>query len=176
MTAIDYPTGAIFGPTLGIARDMQAEPLTRAAPGQEFSLGGGDLNGTAATLFFGHAGTAGEQIGLPRLGNPNLGIASAAAPLGASGEPEPPSSGPPEGIDLPEPPGESGEAVVGDIEPPLVADAAPPEPERQASETEPEPEPPVETRRATVKAKPKAKPKAKANERRPQHAGSRRRA
>ena len=44
------PTGAIFGPTQGIARNMEANladaPLPQAAgPGQ----GGGDLNGTAST-------------------------------------------------------------------------------------------------------------------------------
>lgn len=64
--------------TQGISRNMQLDidafgasvsPLM-AGPGQ----GGGDLNGTAATVFFGKSGTNGQQhqlIRSPRSANPN---------------------------------------------------------------------------------------------------------
>lgn len=64
-------SGAIYGPTPGIARNMAAldppvadvSPL--AAPGA--IQGGGDLNGTQATsILFSHAGTAAARVALPR--------------------------------------------------------------------------------------------------------------
>lgn len=65
-------SGAVFGPTAGIARDMQA-----VSP-----RAGGDLNGTASTvILFSHAGTPATQNGVPRQGNPNFGIPS-PAPFG----------------------------------------------------------------------------------------------
>jgi hypothetical protein len=70
MIPIPNQSGAIFGPTLGVARDMQ--PVSAAPVAQ----GGGDLNGTSATsILFAHAGTAGQQIGVPR----NLGFGSTIA-------------------------------------------------------------------------------------------------
>ena len=66
-------SGAIFGPTLGISRNMQpaAVPGVLGAP-DPYAQGGGDLNGSANTAnLLGHAGTAAQRIAVPRsnLGN-----------------------------------------------------------------------------------------------------------
>lgn len=84
MNGLNSPnqSGAIFGATQGIARDMQAASPSDASVRSVGSLGGGDLNGTASTtILLGHAGTPGSQIGVPRLGNPNMGIPN-PAPFG----------------------------------------------------------------------------------------------
>ena len=66
---IASPSGAIFGPTLGIARNMQADidangrSTPFAAPGQ----GGGNLNGTQATsIMIYQAGTNATRWQMPR--------------------------------------------------------------------------------------------------------------
>jgi hypothetical protein len=62
-------SGAVFGPTLGIARNMQGDidvngrSTTFAGPGQ----GGGDLNGTQATsILMLQAGTNATRWQMPR--------------------------------------------------------------------------------------------------------------
>jgi hypothetical protein len=63
-------SGAIYGPTAGISRNMQWElgpgdvvNFAAGAPG----TGGGDLNGSANTAnLLGQAGTAGVRIAVPR--------------------------------------------------------------------------------------------------------------
>ena len=63
------PTGAVYGPTLGIARNMEWNvgpqgQLSGAAP---LASGGGNLNGSANTAnLLGHAGTAAQRIAVPR--------------------------------------------------------------------------------------------------------------
>ena len=57
------PTGAVFGATPGIARNLNPLDLP---PGPQ-NQGGGDLNGTQATsILFSHAGTAAQRVALPR--------------------------------------------------------------------------------------------------------------
>lgn len=73
---IENQSGAVFGPTAGIARKLDAPELAALdAPGEAAALtsiegaiqGGGDLNGTASTsIFHGQAGTAAQRIALPR--------------------------------------------------------------------------------------------------------------
>jgi hypothetical protein len=63
------PTGAVFGPTQGIARNMEANlpdaPLPQLAGANQ---GGGDLNGTQATSILHHqAGTNATRWQMPRL-------------------------------------------------------------------------------------------------------------
>jgi hypothetical protein len=63
LPSISAPTGAIYGPTLGISRNMEwnidpqtgaINPLAAGAPG----TGGGNLNGTqATTILYYQAGT-----------------------------------------------------------------------------------------------------------------------
>lgn len=65
MNPLPNASGAIFGPTLGIARNMQAltPTLDMAGPGQ----GGGDLNGTASTsILIYQAGTNATRWQTPR--------------------------------------------------------------------------------------------------------------
>ena len=64
------PTGAVFGPTLGISRNMEWDigpdgaTLPGAAP---LASGGGNLNGSANTAnLLGQAGTSGRKIAVPR--------------------------------------------------------------------------------------------------------------
>ena len=60
-------SGAIYGPTAGISRNMQGatSPVPTDTPGQQ--QGGGNLNGTQATsILFSHAGTAAQRIAVPR--------------------------------------------------------------------------------------------------------------
>lgn len=66
MTLLANQSGAIYGPTLGIARNLSVETVApRDAPGA--IQGGGNLNGTQATsILFSHAGTAAERIANPR--------------------------------------------------------------------------------------------------------------
>jgi hypothetical protein len=68
---IPNQSGAVFGPTAGIARNMQwnigpqgqIEPLASGAPG----TGGGDLNGTASTsILMYQAGTNATRWQMPR--------------------------------------------------------------------------------------------------------------
>ena len=70
MNPLPNASGAIFGPTLGVSRNLQwdigplgqIEPLA-VAPGS----GGGNLNGSANTAnLLGHAGTAAQKIAVPR--------------------------------------------------------------------------------------------------------------
>ena len=68
-----YPTGAIFGPTAGISRNMQIdiEPAVEAIllglGVDAYAQGGGNLNGSANTAnLLGHAGTAAQRIAVPR--------------------------------------------------------------------------------------------------------------
>jgi hypothetical protein len=63
-------SGAVFGPTPGISRNMQATlqppPVLFDAPGT--LQGGGDLNGTQATSILMHqAGTNASRWQMPRL-------------------------------------------------------------------------------------------------------------
>jgi hypothetical protein len=84
MIPIPNLTGAIYGPTLGIARNLST--VTTIA---ETRQGGGDLNGTQATsILFSQAGTAGTAGAMPRAGNPGFGVAS-AAPLPPADPDEP---------------------------------------------------------------------------------------
>jgi hypothetical protein len=65
-----FPTGAVFGPTPGVSRNMQEPP--EVADLAAMNQGGGDLNGSANTAnLLGHAGTAAQRIAVPRtnLGN-----------------------------------------------------------------------------------------------------------
>jgi hypothetical protein len=58
-------SGAVYGATAGISRNMNPDPLT-LPPGPQ-NQGGGNLNGTQATsILFSHAGTTAQQIALPR--------------------------------------------------------------------------------------------------------------
>jgi hypothetical protein len=50
--------------TLGVSRNMQAGPPQLLDTGTD--NGGGDLNGTAALMFFHQAGTSGGRLGMPR--------------------------------------------------------------------------------------------------------------
>jgi hypothetical protein len=60
-------SGAIFGPTPGIARNMQADvPEPRDVP-EPNSQGGGNLNGsTNVANLLGQAGTAAQRIAVGR--------------------------------------------------------------------------------------------------------------
>ena len=71
MIPIANQSGAVYGPTLGICRNMQegidaqgyAVPFSTAE-----SLGGGDLNGTASTsIIFHQAGTNATRLQMPRI-------------------------------------------------------------------------------------------------------------
>ena len=68
MNPIPNQSGAIFGPTLGISRNMQANLET--APvlfDTAVTQGGGDLNGTQATsIIFYQAGTNATRWQMPR--------------------------------------------------------------------------------------------------------------
>ena len=77
MTLLTNRSGAIFGPTLGIARNLSVEPVapsgdasntrisTRDAPGA--TQGGGNLNGTQATsILIYQAGTNATRWQQPR--------------------------------------------------------------------------------------------------------------
>jgi hypothetical protein len=67
MNPLPNSSGAIFGPTLGIARNLAAEPPVEPAAATPFAQGGGNLNGSANTaLLLGHAGTAAQRIAVPR--------------------------------------------------------------------------------------------------------------
>ena len=61
MTLAVNQSGAIFGPTLGISRRMANDVDDRGASlGVDvtpYATGGGNLNGSAAPVFFGQAGT-----------------------------------------------------------------------------------------------------------------------
>jgi hypothetical protein len=59
-------SGAIFGPTVGIARNLSVEPVAPAdAPGA--IQGGGNLNGTQATsILVYQAGTNATRWQMPR--------------------------------------------------------------------------------------------------------------
>jgi hypothetical protein len=52
--------------TLGIARNMQADAPMVGLGAVAGGDGGGDLNGTAAFIMFHQAGTAGDQLSMPR--------------------------------------------------------------------------------------------------------------
>jgi hypothetical protein len=64
------PTGAIYGPTPGIARNMEWNigPEGQLEPGAvPLASGGGNLNGSANIAnLLGQAGTAGVRIAVPR--------------------------------------------------------------------------------------------------------------
>lgn len=78
MTLLANQSGAIYGPTLGIARNLSVETVAPHSPSNDGRLstpydapgaiqGGGNLNGTQATsILFSHAGTAAERIANPR--------------------------------------------------------------------------------------------------------------
>lgn len=69
---VDYPQT-----TDGIARRLDIGPAEPVVLGIVTETGGGDLNGTAALIFFSHAGTGLGQLGLPRLfgaGNASTGF------------------------------------------------------------------------------------------------------
>jgi hypothetical protein len=60
-------SGAIFGPTLGIARNMQADLMLGGAPFAAPGQGGGNLNGTQATsILVYQAGTDATRWQMPR--------------------------------------------------------------------------------------------------------------
>lgn len=52
--------------TAGVARKLDLPPFNRTADGRTYR-GGGDQNGTAALIFFGHAGTGLGATSMPRL-------------------------------------------------------------------------------------------------------------
>ena len=64
---IPNQSGAIFGPTAGISRNMQLDmPEPRDVPSPE-TQGGGDLNGTSATsILMYQAGTNATRWQMPR--------------------------------------------------------------------------------------------------------------
>ena len=66
MTLLTNRSGAIFGPTLGIARNLSVEQVVlRDAPGT--TQGGGNLNGTQATsILIYQAGTNATRWQQPR--------------------------------------------------------------------------------------------------------------
>jgi hypothetical protein len=65
---IPNQSGAIFGPTPGIARQMETPPPIEKAGATPFAQGGGNLNGSANTaLLLGQAGTAGVRVAVARL-------------------------------------------------------------------------------------------------------------
>ena len=55
--------------TDGVARRLDVGDAEPAVLGVATESGGGDLNGTAALIFFSHAGTGLGQIAVPRLYN-----------------------------------------------------------------------------------------------------------
>jgi hypothetical protein len=69
MTLVVNQSGAIFGPTVGIARNMQADPQAAPMSGDVSNTqGGGDLNGTQSTSILHHqAGTNATHWQIPRL-------------------------------------------------------------------------------------------------------------
>ena len=67
-------SGAIYGPTAGISRNMQIDiepPVEAVLLGlglNPYAQGGGNLNGSQNTAhLMGQAGTAGQRISVPRL-------------------------------------------------------------------------------------------------------------
>jgi hypothetical protein len=60
-------SGALFGVTAGIARDMEATPPVEPADATPYAQGGGNLNGSANTAhLMGQAGTAAQRIAVAR--------------------------------------------------------------------------------------------------------------
>jgi hypothetical protein len=60
-------SGAIYGPTAGISRNMQAVPPLERADMTPFAQGGGDLNGSANTAHLMYqAGTNATRWQMPR--------------------------------------------------------------------------------------------------------------
>ena len=75
---IPNQSGAIFGPTAGISRNMQVDiepPVEAILLGlglDVYAQGGGNLNGSQNTaLLLGQSGTAGVRIAVPRAGAGN---------------------------------------------------------------------------------------------------------
>lgn len=70
LPSISAPTGAIYGPTLGVSRNMEWNigPQGQLDPGAvPLASGGGNLNGSANTAnLLGQAGTSGRKIAVPR--------------------------------------------------------------------------------------------------------------
>lgn len=76
MWALPEPnsSGAVFGPTLGVSRNLQWDigPQGQLVAAQPLASGGGDLNGSANTAnLLGHAGTGAQRIAVPRQGTGN---------------------------------------------------------------------------------------------------------
>lgn len=72
---IPNQSGAVYGPTAGISRNMQIDiepPVQAVLLGlglDAYAQGGGNLNGSQNTaLLLGQAGTAGVRIAVPRQG------------------------------------------------------------------------------------------------------------
>ena len=62
MNSIANRSGALFGVTAGISRNMEA-----VLPPGPTNQGGGNLNGTQATsILFHQSGTSGQRIAVPR--------------------------------------------------------------------------------------------------------------
>jgi hypothetical protein len=61
MTPTPNQSGAVYGPTLGISRrmaiDVDALGRSLGRDASTYATGGGNLNGSAAPVFFGQAGT-----------------------------------------------------------------------------------------------------------------------
>jgi len=68
MIPLPFQSGAIYGPTAGISRNMAApEPALLSADQTSFAQGGGNLNGSANTAnLLGQAGTAAQRIAIAR--------------------------------------------------------------------------------------------------------------
>jgi hypothetical protein len=70
MNPLPNQSGAIFGPTLGISRNMQANIGPQGEPAPLITgpnQGGGDLNGTqATTILIYQAGTNATRWQMPR--------------------------------------------------------------------------------------------------------------